>query len=114
MSQKPGRRAGIRHLLYRLVFTGRLRAKPCAHLHLIQVVEPATHVCADCVTLGDTWPALRMCMVCGYIGCCNDAQNQHALKHYQATGHPIMRSIERGDDWMWCYVDKALLPLPTP
>ena len=129
---EPGaqRRVGLKHLVYRLLFTGSLRPKPCSHLHLIQVTEPATNVCADCVALGDRWPALRMCLICGYVGCCNDAKNQHALKHYQATGHPLMRStrtrsclarssavgagVQRSDDWLWCYEDKALLPLPAP
>ena len=105
-------RVGLKHLVYRLLFTGSLRPKACSHLGLIKVLEPTTQVCADCVALGDRWPALRMCLICGYVGCCNDAKNQHALKHYRATGHPLMRSIGRGDDWLWYYVDKALLPLP--
>ena len=51
-------------------------------------------------------------MVCGYIGCCDKSKNKHARQHYDATGHPVMRSIEPGEDWMWCYVDEALLALP--
>ena len=105
---------GLKHLVYRLLFTGSLRPKACSHLGLIKVLEPTTQVCADCVALSDRWPALRMCLICGYVGCCNDAKNQHALKHYQSTGHPLMRSIQRGDDWLWCYVDNALLPVPIP
>ncbi len=121
MESRSERRVGLKHLVYRLVFTGSLWPKACSHLNLIRVLEPATRVCADCLALGDRWPALRMCLICGYVGCCDDAKNQHALKHYQATGHPLMRptrtcsavgaGVEHGDDWLWCYLDKALLPL---
>jgi uncharacterized UBP type Zn finger protein len=52
---------------------------------------------------------LRMCMICGQVGCCDDSKNKHATKHFHATGHPIMKSLKPGDDWMWCYVDKVML-----
>jgi len=26
-----------------------------------------------------------------------------------ATGHPLMRSLEPGEDWAWCYVDEVAL-----
>ena len=117
-------RVGLKHLIYRLlpapsacwarVFTGSPRPKACSHLALIQVFEPTPRMCADCVALSDRWLALRMCPICGYVGCGNDAKNQHPLKDYPATGHPLMRSIERGDGWLWRYVDNALLPVPIP
>ena len=100
MGSRLGRRVGPKHLVYRLLFTGGPRAKACSHPHLIQVLEPATRVCADCFGLGERWPALRLCLNCGYLGWCHDAKNQRALKHYQATGHSLIRSTERGDDWM--------------
>ncbi|HEV2825435.1 MAG TPA: UBP-type zinc finger domain-containing protein, partial [Actinomycetota bacterium] len=28
----------------------------------------------------------------------------HATRHFQETGHPIMRSYEPGEGWWWCYV----------
>ncbi len=103
------RRTGILDLIYRLLFTGQLREQACSHLNLIQAVSPTTDVCQDCLVLGDTWPALRMCMICGYIGCCDDAKNQHARKHYEETGHPIIQALGRFQDWQWCYIDNALL-----
>jgi hypothetical protein len=30
-------------------------------------------------------------------------------RHFEATGHRVMRSIEPGDTWGWCYVDQAYL-----
>ena len=102
----------VPYWILRLLFTGTLKEKPCAHLALVQHTDPGAHVCADCVALGDTWPALRMCVVCGYIGCCDKSKNKHARKHYLETQHPLMRSIEPGEEWIWCYVDNALLALP--
>jgi uncharacterized UBP type Zn finger protein len=52
------------------------------------------------------WPVLRLCLTCGHVGCCDKTRNQHALKHVQATGHPLVRPYkERGMHWVWCYLD---------
>jgi uncharacterized UBP type Zn finger protein len=52
---------------------------------------------------------LRQCMVCGQVGCCDDSKNKHASRHYQTTGHPIMRSLAPGENWMWCFVDRVTI-----
>jgi uncharacterized UBP type Zn finger protein len=102
------------NLFLRRAWTGRFGRTPCAHIAEVQPATPTTDVCEECVALGDTWPALRLCMTCGHLGCCEKAKNQHALRHYEATGHPIVQAYrERGMHWMWCYVDHALLdPIP--
>jgi len=82
---------------------------PCTHRDQIRDVTPNAQGCEDCLKIGDTWVHLRLCLVCGYVGCCNDSKNKHATAHFQATGHPIMRSLEPDEDWMWCYVDETLL-----
>jgi uncharacterized UBP type Zn finger protein len=48
-----------------------------------------------------------MCLACGRVGCCDSSKNRHATKHFQATGHPLVRSIEPGENWVWCYVDET-------
>ena len=83
----------------------------CTHLDMIRDFEPAERVCPDCVAQGDTWVHLRICKICGYVGCCDDSKNKHMTRHHHATGHPIMASLEPGDDWMWCYVDRVLFEL---
>ena len=105
----------ITNLILRRLFTGTFRKKECTHLDQIQDVTPEADVCLRCVALGDRWPELRVCLTCGYVGCCEDAKNQHALKHHMETGHPIVRPLEQGIfyRWMWCYVDQALLDLPS-
>jgi hypothetical protein len=31
----------------------------------------------------------------------------HATAHHHATSHPIIRSLEPGEDWSWCYLDEV-------
>ncbi len=59
--------------------------------------------------MGDTWVHLRLCEICGHIGCCDSSKNKHATKHFGKTKHPIMRSIEPGEDWGWCYIDEVMI-----
>jgi uncharacterized UBP type Zn finger protein len=84
-------------------------ATPCSHLDQIQNVRPQTRGCEECLKTGDTWVHLRMCLVCGHVGCCDSSRGKHASKHFHATQHPVMRSIERGERWGWCYVDEVEL-----
>ncbi|MCC7164449.1 MAG: UBP-type zinc finger domain-containing protein [Anaerolineae bacterium] len=77
----------------------------CAHLDQIQAVKPKTRGCQECLEIGDTWVHLRVCLTCGHVGCCDYSKNKHATGHYHATKHPIVQSLERGEDWRWCYVD---------
>ncbi|MEP7198405.1 MAG: UBP-type zinc finger domain-containing protein [Chloroflexota bacterium] len=77
----------------------------CAHLDQMQDVKPNTDGCEECLQLGDEWVHLRLCMICGHVGCCNDSKNKHATKHFHATTHPIIRSLESTETWYYCYVD---------
>jgi uncharacterized UBP type Zn finger protein len=78
----------------------------CSHVDRLRDVQPSGSGCHDCVLVQDTWLQLRMCMECGYVGCCDSSENKHALRHFRATRHPIARSIEPGEEWAWCYIDK--------
>jgi hypothetical protein len=78
----------------------------CTHLDQIKVTKPTKHVCEDCVKTGDTWVHLRMCLTCGHVACCDSSKNKHATKHFQHVHHPLMRSVEPGESWMWCFVDQ--------
>jgi tellurite resistance protein TerC len=82
---------------------------PCAHRDQEKDVGPSDAGCTECKKLGDTWTHLRMCQTCGSVGCCDSSKNKHASKHFRDTGHPIMRSLEPGERWKWCYVDKAVI-----
>jgi uncharacterized UBP type Zn finger protein len=82
-------------------------ASGCSHVKQIKFTKTVVHVCEDCVKIGDEWVHLRLCMECGHVGCCDSSKNKHATKHFYKTKHPIMRSIEPGESWTWCYVDEV-------
>ncbi len=84
--------------------------KQCTHLNEIRDVHASTRGCEECLASGDRWVHLRMCLTCGHVGCCDSSKNKHATKHFHATQHPIMRSIEPGESWRWCYKDEIMLP----
>jgi CPA2 family monovalent cation:H+ antiporter-2 len=81
----------------------------CRHLGEIREVYPSAMGCEDCLRTGDRWVHLRACMICGHMGCCDSSPNRHATKHYEKTSHPILRSMERGESWGWCFVDELQL-----
>lgn len=83
-----------------------MAATECAHLGEVRDVTPSARGCEDCLKTGDTWVHLRLCRSCGHVGCCDSSKNKHATKHFHSSGHPIIRSFERGEDWGWCYVDE--------
>ncbi len=84
-------------------------AQQCTHLDQIRDVTPSGEGCKECLETGDTWVHLRLCMICGHVGCCDNSKNKHATKHFHATQHPIIMSFEPGEDWGWCYVDEVYL-----
>jgi uncharacterized UBP type Zn finger protein len=55
--------------------------------------------------MGDHWVHLRLCLECGNVGCCDSSKNKNATKHFHKTKHPLMRSIEPSESWVWCFVD---------
>ena len=87
------------------------RAGGCEHLQQApEVVVPTTPgVCQECAAAGRSdWVALRMCLTCGQVGCCDSSPDRHAEQHHRDTGHPVMRSVELGEAWRWCYLDHDL------
>ena len=79
----------------------------CTHLDQIRDVTPSADGCEECLKTGDAWVHLRLCLSCGHVGCCDQSKNKHATKHFRGTGHPLIKSIEPGEDWIWCYVDEV-------
>jgi uncharacterized UBP type Zn finger protein len=95
--------------LRRLVWSGRLKEAECTHLDQIQDVTPSAEGCEDCLKIGDKWVHLRMCLICGHVGCCDNSKNKHATKHFHAVNHPLIISMEPSEDWMWCFPDETLI-----
>ena len=87
-------------------------AEGCTHLDQILVEIPdSVPGCEDCLAIGGRWVHLRLCMTCGHVGCCDSSPNRHASKHAAADQHPIVRSVEPGERWYWCYVDEIAFEL---
>jgi hypothetical protein len=74
------------------------------HVAAIRQVRPRTNGCEECLRLGTPWVHLRLCLTCGHVGCCDSSPMRHARAHAHAVGHPIVQSLERGEDWRWCYI----------
>jgi uncharacterized UBP type Zn finger protein len=90
------------------------RAPDCTHLSSIEITElpAAVDGCEDCLRDGGVWMHLRICLQCGHVGCCDDSPNRHASAHAGTTSHPIIRSLEPGEEWSWCFVDEVAMLIP--
>ena len=88
--------------------------RACTHVDQIGDVAPNSEGCEQCVAVGDMWVHPRTRMTCGRVGCCDSSKNRHAHRHADGVGHPIARSKEPGEDWMWCYADDALVRAEVP
>jgi uncharacterized UBP type Zn finger protein len=64
----------------------------------------SARACADCGLEKN----LRLCLTCGYVGCC-ESESAHDTAHYRKTGHPLITPHEASADWLWCYACKAYL-----
>ena len=64
--------------------------------------------CEECLRIGDEWVHLRLCQECGHVGCCDSSKNKHATRHFHASAHPVITSMQPGERWKWCYVHEAV------
>ena len=87
----------------------------CTHLDSIEIVDAPGDVagCEECLA-----ERRRAGCTCG---CARRAGTSAAATTRptgtrplttEATGHPIIRSVEPGEDWSWCYVDELMFRLP--
>ena len=86
----------------------------CTHLDRVEVTELPESVdgCEACLRIGAPWLHLRICLTCGTVGCCDDSPNRHATRHAREAGHPLIRSLEPGEEWSYCYTDEIGLLIP--
>ena len=83
----------------------RRTGETCEHLESTPAVETVEDPeCGDCLREGTRWVALRQCLSCGSIGCCDSSPRRHATRHFHATQHPVMESAEPDENWRWCYI----------
>src|SRR5215510_1412490 len=80
----------------------------CSHLDTVDPgAQPSAPGCEECLRDGGRWVHLRMCRVCGHVGCCDSSPSKHASAHFREVGHPLASSFEPGEDWWWCFVDEV-------
>ena len=96
-----------------IVVTHLVPDEGCDHLGSVQAVRPSATGCEECMKTGDRWVHLRMCVTCGFVGCCDSSPHRHARAHSHETGHPIMRSAEPGEDWAYCFEDRVTFELES-
>jgi uncharacterized UBP type Zn finger protein len=102
-------RERIADTIRRIAFQRSATSHPCEHVVDRGDITPTTATCQACGPDGHGAVKLRMCLTCGTVGCCDSSPLQHARAHFEATGHPMMRSVEPGESWAWCYPDQAYL-----
>jgi monovalent cation/hydrogen antiporter len=77
----------------------------CDHLESTPAIETAAEPeCVDCLREGSHWVALRQCLACGNVGCCDSSPRRHSTRHFHDTQHPVIESAEPGEDWRWCFI----------
>lgn len=64
--------------------------------------------CEECLAEGRRYVHLRKCVECGHVGCCDSSPGRHATRHFEQTGHPVMRSFQDGEEWLWCFVHETV------
>jgi uncharacterized UBP type Zn finger protein len=84
----------------------------CEHVDQVRQVSPSADGCEDCLRIGGWWVHLRLCLICGHVGCCDSSPHRHATAHWHDTQHPLIASREPGEDWWWCYPDELFFETP--
>ena len=76
----------------------------CEHIDKSNKKElvPNTIGCEECQNEGKNWVALRMCLTCGHVGCCDSSVGLHARKHFENHNHPVITELPI-KSWKWCY-----------
>jgi uncharacterized UBP type Zn finger protein len=79
----------------------------CTHLDQVEMTElpEAVDGCEECLKTGGSWLHLRICLSCGKVGCCDSSPGRHASHHALEAEHPLIRSLEPGEEWSFCFID---------
>jgi len=78
-------------------------AKECEHFTQEGEISQNTKNCQECEIEHLPIVALRMCLTCGHVGCCDSSIGKHATKHFEETGHSTMQAVP-DNIWKWCYI----------
>jgi hypothetical protein len=88
----------------------------CRHRAHVKIARPPKSVagCEYCLAEGTLWLHLRICLEYGHAGCCDNSPEaeRHATRHANASGHPVIRSLQPDEEWSWCYIDRIAMLTP--
>lgn len=81
----------------------------CEHYEGVEIrsVPDGIAGCEECLVEGTEWVHLRMCVICGHVGCCDSSPRRHARRHRETATHELIRSAEPGETWGYCYAHDA-------
>jgi hypothetical protein len=71
----------------------------CKHVAAVSRVTPSARGCEECLKIGSRWLHLRLCRICGHVGCCDQSPHRHATQHFHATSHPIIEGYDPPEGW---------------
>lgn len=81
-------------------------SKVCSHFSCENKdITANTEGCKECEKEHLPTVALRMCLTCGHVGCCDSSVGKHTTRHFKETGHPVMVAMHE-NPWKWCYIHK--------
>ena len=85
----------------------------CSHLDTIEITELPEEVagCEDCLADGGVWLHLRICLAAGTSAAATTRRTSTPARTPRSA-HPIIRSLEPGEDWCWCFVDEIGMRIP--
>ncbi len=79
-------------------------SQECEHFsYKNKEISPNSKGCEECEKEHLPTVALRMCLTCGHVGCCDSSVGKHATQHFKETGHPVMIAVHK-NPWKWCYI----------
>ncbi len=67
--------------------------KECERFIQGKKFDKKTNNCQECEKEHLPAVAIRMCLTCGHVGCCDSSTGKHATKHFEETGHPAMQAV---------------------
>lgn len=81
----------------------------CMYFDEVCVFDIDKDYCEECIRLGSCWVYLWMCLICGYVGCCDLLLNCYVSWYFCDIGYWFVCLIEFGECWIWCYVDEVVV-----
>lgn len=80
----------------------------CSHVPAT-TAAPKAEACESCGTAQNR----RVCLTCGFVGCC-ESQQGHAEAHAKATGHHVISAMPITHlSFCWCYACETYVVGPV-